>query len=257
MVESGLLGIVLFEGAQIQYCNAGMPRMLGYPGRDDVCLLDAPRFFAGSSATFVEGGGEAREILTASGLARGQLEEIVLRSLEGEQVFCRFLWDVIPMPEGQGRELTLCLFQDRTELYALADESQKIMIDLEEAKMAQEDQSQTLAELLVQIEQAEKATLEKEKMSGILELAAAMAHEISQPLQAAMNDLNYLIEDKEPVGDDFEALQAVYEGVQEIGAIVDRIRHITTYEAVDYDANIRMVNLSRKASGGDPPESGS
>lgn len=88
---------------------------------------------------------------------------------------------------------------------------------------------------------------EQGKLQGVLEMAAAVCHELSQPLQVVSGSSEMLLLDSDTDDKNFETLKTIKEGVDRIGELTRRIMEITHYQAKPYlKGHIIDINQSSK-----------
>ena len=91
---------------------------------------------------------------------------------------------------------------------------------------------------------------EKEKLEGVLEMAGAAAHHLSQPVQVLLSGAAYLKRDKfDPQVR--EMADVMLESLNRLRELIGRIQAITRYESEDYVDGKRIVDIY-KSSGDDP-----
>ena len=81
---------------------------------------------------------------------------------------------------------------------------------------------------------AESISHESQKLQGTLELAGAICHELSQPMQAVLGYSELLMIDIPTNDPYYEKIRRINEQVQKLGAITSRLSSITRYETRDY-----------------------
>lgn len=245
LFENDIAGFVAVGDGAVVCCNAFFARLLG---RDQGGELEGLAF-ADLAAP-----GEARELarsLIASGRDQAsQVGEIYLLDKNKACVPCRYSRVRHCFPQDQYANVTVLMVQDVADYYNLLDEYNKAVIDLEEAKLVQESNANMLSDMIVQLEVAEKEKLEKERMQGIIELAVAAAHELSQPLQVVQNEVFFLLGDKPEDSDEYKALEGIADAVSDMEKILGKIRKVTSYATKEYSAHSRMIDLD-KSSGED------
>lgn len=89
------------------------------------------------------------------------------------------------------------------------------------------------------------------KTQGVLEMAGAVCHELNQPLQAIMGHTQLLLLDTAEDTPHRETLQKIYQQVERLGTITQKLMRITHYETRDYVGGTKIVDLD-KASSADP-----
>jgi len=98
--------------------------------------------------------------------------------------------------------------------------------------------------------QAEKQQLHRDKIKVVLEVAGAVCHELIQPMQIiSMCTQLILINEKsgkENCGDEYyEKIKTIYEQIQRMKTITEKLKRITRYETVDYVDGIKIVDLDK------------
>lgn len=84
---------------------------------------------------------------------------------------------------------------------------------------------------------------EREKLSGILELAGAASHEINQPLTVIISGLEQLIK-RLPSGEPaYELAQMILDNARRLTQISEKLGQITRYASKDYVAGKRILDL--------------
>lgn len=76
--------------------------------------------------------------------------------------------------------------------------------------------------------------LEQTKLEGVLEMAGAVCHELSQPLQAVSGYSEILLMDLEPNDPNYEKVKNIKTGIDRIGELTKRIMRITSYQSKAY-----------------------
>jgi PAS domain S-box-containing protein len=89
----------------------------------------------------------------------------------------------------------------------------------------------------------EKANIDK--FQGVLEMAGGVAHRLNQPLTIVTNILNELQTQWPEEGVLRGGIAKAYEQVMKMNAITHKIGNIKKYEAVDYVAGIKIVDIDR------------
>ena len=93
--------------------------------------------------------------------------------------------------------------------------------------------------------------IEKERYESTQKLAAAVAHEISQPLQSLtiISDLA-----KSNWGENTHLLDGIPEQLKRISLLVEKMLNLTTVETMDYAGGVEIVDIL-KSGGGSAPKS--
>jgi PAS domain S-box-containing protein len=92
---------------------------------------------------------------------------------------------------------------------------------------------------------------EREKLSGILELAGAASHEINQPLTVIMKGLEQFIKRLQKGGSAYKLAQIILDNARRLAEISKKLGQITRYASKDYVAGKRILDLdeARKDEG--------
>ncbi|MBW1749118.1 MAG: PAS domain-containing sensor histidine kinase [Deltaproteobacteria bacterium] len=87
---------------------------------------------------------------------------------------------------------------------------------------------------------------EKERLAGVLEMAAAAAHHLSQPLQALIFDLDDL---SNKIPDHWSGrLNDMLEFTSKMQKIIGNIQQITRYQTKEYIQGTRIIDIEGSAS---------
>ena len=88
----------------------------------------------------------------------------------------------------------------------------------------------------------------EERLSGVLEMAGAVSHEMNQPLQAVsgISDLMLLdISEDNPL---YEHIRKIKDQIIRMGDITRKLMSITTYKTKDYVGDVKIIDID-KATG--------
>ena len=89
---------------------------------------------------------------------------------------------------------------------------------------------------------AEKETVERERLQGVLEMAGAVCHEINQPLQAIIGYSELLGMESDPEHVD-NSVQAIKSQAARLGKITATLANITQYKTVAYPGRNKIVDI--------------
>lgn len=84
---------------------------------------------------------------------------------------------------------------------------------------------------------------EKEKLSGILELAGGASHEINQPLTVIISGLEQLVKRLSPGALEYELAETALNHARRLRKISEKLAQITWYVSKDYVAGRRIIDL--------------
>ncbi len=100
---------------------------------------------------------------------------------------------------------------------------------------------------ITELKEAQKALLEQQRLEGIVEMAGAVAHEFSQPLQAILLNCELLRSSSSSL--DRKPLLRLETQVEYLGELVHKLTDITRYARKDYPGTEGIIDLQRAAEG--------
>ena len=86
-----------------------------------------------------------------------------------------------------------------------------------------------------------------EKFQGVLEMAGGVAHSLNQPLTIVNNLLNEILSELDREGTLFPKVQKVYDQMKKMNEIAQKIGNIKKYEAMDYVAGVKIVDIDKSS----------
>lgn len=148
--------------------------------------------------------------------------------------------DLMRLLKGIGRQSSLAL--RNAELYEMLADHADHLEEMVKARTAE-------------LESAQQMLLRSEKLASIGHLAASIAHEINNPLQPILLNLEHIMEDaqaNEPV--DLRSVESIQESIERITRIVSQLLEFAGKRSSDADAQFldvsralqTVVNLNRK-----------
>ncbi|MFH1349605.1 MAG: PAS domain-containing protein [Pseudomonadota bacterium] len=94
----------------------------------------------------------------------------------------------------------------------------------------------------------EHELMEKEKLSGILELAGGASHEINQPLTVIITGLERLVK-RLPQGNvEYDIALTILESAKRLSKISEKLGQITRYASKEYVAGKRIIDLDEASN---------
>ena len=97
---------------------------------------------------------------------------------------------------------------------------------------------------ITELKQAQEALLDQQRLEGIVEMAGAVAHEFSQPLQAILLNCELL---RSSPSLDKKSLSRLEKQVEYLGELVHKLTDITRYAKKDYPGTDGIIDLQRAA----------
>ena len=155
---------------------------------------------------------------------------------DDQQLFFLFLGDTIRI----GREEII--------LKMPADKGEKKFIRLHAAVVKSDGGTRQINCVISDVTERIKKIREKtnrDKFQGVLEMAGGVAHRINQPLTIVNNIINEAfsgLEAKEPL---YESLVKMRTQIEKLNEITKKVGNIKKYEAIDYVAGIKIVDIDR------------
>jgi PAS domain S-box-containing protein len=83
------------------------------------------------------------------------------------------------------------------------------------------------------------------KFQGVLEMAGGVAHSLNQPLTIVNNLLRELFEKRDSEESLYPKLLKVHDQIKKMNDIAKKISNIKKYEAMDYVAGVRIVDIEK------------
>jgi PAS domain-containing protein len=95
----------------------------------------------------------------------------------------------------------------------------------------------------------EKSRLRGERLAGVLEMAGAAAHEISQPMQTLVFAFENLLHDNQHLRATGEA-DYIQKALDRMLGLFQKIQRITRYETMDYSAGKKIIDVEKASRSG-------
>ena len=157
---------------------------------------------------------------------------------EDRDFFLIFLADIIKL----GRNETILAVTDRS--------AQKKHLDWHAYLVRNENQPhhiKCIARDVSDIVRRQQDRNTDEKFQGVLEMAGGVAHSLNQPLTIVNNLLNEILSELDRDGSLFPKVQKAYEQMQKLNEIAQKIGNIKKYEAMDYVAGVKIVDIDKSS----------
>lgn len=155
---------------------------------------------------------------------------------EDRQLFFLFLGDTIHI----GREEII--------LKLGGNPNEDRFIRLQAAVVKSEGRSRIISCVINDVTERVKQIKEKtnrDKFQGVLEMAGGVAHRFNQPLTIVNNIINETLSDIEPDDRMYDKILKMQAQIHKLNDITRKVGNIKKYEAVDYVAGIKIVDIDR------------
>ena len=104
----------------------------------------------------------------------------------------------------------------------------------------------------IMIKQKERAA--NEKFQGVLEMAGGVAHHLNQPLTIINNLINEILMELQQDSKMYAKIVTVHNQIKKMNDITDKLSRIKKYEAMDYVAGIKIVDIEKASWSRDKEE---
>ena len=108
---------------------------------------------------------------------------------------------------------------------------------------------QTAVRDLTQIRQSEQERIEHERLSGVLQMAGAVCHELNQPLMAILGYMDLIYTQNQMDETTAFATGRIGEQIEQIKKITRKLMHITQYKTKEYAGGERIIDIDLASSG--------
>lgn len=102
---------------------------------------------------------------------------------------------------------------------------------------------------VTELKQAQDAIMEQQRMRGVLEMAGAAAHELSQPMQAILGWGEILRRRLRPDEPHVRVLRLICDQIEELGRLTNKISNVARYACKEYPGTTGIVDLDRATQG--------
>jgi len=155
---------------------------------------------------------------------------------EDRQLFFLFLGDTIRI----GREEII--------LKMGLSSTKKQFIRIQAAVLKSEGRSRKISCVVSDVTERVKQIKEKtnrDKFQGVLEMAGGVAHRFNQPLTIVNNIINETLSGIEPDDRLYASILKMQAQIHKLNDITRKVGNIKKYEAVDYVAGVKIVDIDR------------
>ncbi len=100
---------------------------------------------------------------------------------------------------------------------------------------------------------AQKALIEQERLKGVLEMAGAVAHELSQPVQGILGWGEIILKNIDKTDPNYDILQRICAQIETIGQLISRLTSITRYVTKDYPGSTGIIDIEKASTSHQAP----
>jgi PAS domain S-box-containing protein len=111
-----------------------------------------------------------------------------------------------------------------------------------------------IARDVTRIVNKQKEQAGNEKLKGVLEMAGGVAHSLNQPLTIINNLINEILSELQPDNEAYRKIVKVHNQIKKMNDITDKLGRIKKYEAMDYVAGIKIVDIDKASWSHDKEE---
>jgi PAS domain S-box-containing protein len=192
---------------QIVYCNEAFAEMFGFKGSTELVDLSITHFY---------GNLQDRRTLVEAVIRHGRVRDVLMpfRRRDRSTIWCSVTEQVVL--DRRGHPVCLDGF-----LKEVGGKGAKKKIKLQEEQLL------------------------KEKFLGILEMAGGVAHTLNQPLTVIRNTATEVLSLLSPEDPLYDKVMRMHLQIERIHEAVMKIGNIKRYEAMDYVAGIRIVDIDK------------
>jgi PAS domain S-box-containing protein len=205
------------------YLNGSAERI-----RDPVLTLDL-------KGRLLDANGAAVDLMGAGWREAFRQIPDTLPAAEARGFFNEFLGDVVKSGHGE----CIVSIRDAQGVERPAD-LQAVMINHADTR-----------QIKIRIRKVAKTTLrsgeqsDRDKLQGVLELAGGVSHTLNQPLTIINNLLGEVMADLKSDDRNYPKILKIHAQIEKLNRIVKKIGSIKKYEAIDYVAGIKIVDIDK------------
>lgn len=152
------------------------------------------------------------------------------------KLFLLFLSDLLKFGSG---EIILALLDSSGSEHYL--EWQAVLVK----KDGKAHHIKTIARDITEKIKKQKDRTNQDKFQGVLEMAGGVVHRLNQPLTIVNNLINDLLNDFRPDDPILQKIMTINDQIQKMNDITDKIGNIKKYEAMEYVAGIKIVDIDK------------
>ena len=156
---------------------------------------------------------------------------------DDQQLFFIFLGDIIRI----GREETIIKLNNRPKAI-------EKFLRLNAVVVKSDGRARQINCIVRDVSERIKTLREKanrDKFQGVLEMAGGVAHRINQPLTIVNNIMNEAFSDIDTEDRLYDSIVKMRTQIQKLNDITQKVGNIKKYEAIDYVAGVKIVDIDR------------
>ena len=101
--------------------------------------------------------------------------------------------------------------------------------------------------ILEELKTANQKILEQEKLSVLMEMAGATAHELNQPLAVIIAKIDMILAKADKQDPHFPQVNQILEQCMKMAELVNKISQISTYQTKPYIGDVKIIDLDKAA----------
>jgi two-component system, cell cycle sensor histidine kinase and response regulator CckA len=99
----------------------------------------------------------------------------------------------------------------------------------------------------------ERERFMRERLTGVIEMAGAAAHELNQPLAVISGHAQLLLKDSDKYDETLlRRVRIIFEQVERLGRLTEKFTSIVSYETKEFGKNIKIVDIEKSSRSGNP-----
>jgi PAS domain S-box-containing protein len=207
------------------------PKLDGIEGdpRDIIILID----LQGYLIDITEAGAEVLGLSISASVGKSLSDFIIPKQ---RKLFLLFLSDLLKF--GSGEIILALIDSSDTEHYL---ECHAVLVK----KDGKAHHIKSIARDVTEKIEKQKDHTNRDKFKGVLEMAGGVVHRLNQPLTIVNNLINDLINDFKPDDPLLQKIMTINNQIQKMNEITEKIGNIKKYEAMDYVAGIKIVDIDK------------
>ncbi len=97
----------------------------------------------------------------------------------------------------------------------------------------------------------EEERIMRERLTGVVEMAGAAAHELNQPLAVISGHTQLLLKDSKKYDEKFNRrIRVIFDQVERLGRLTEQFTSIVSYKTKDFGKNIKIIDIDKSTRSG-------